>query len=173
MLQTFLIGFLLMLSCLTSQAQTAPNIDKADVMKNPVVWAKLKTDYHNDNLWAQYFGTDVFNLTKEQNQYIERWKSILQNQEILDAEEAQLKRQQLRHGSQTNTATSASERHYQSLLNNIAQNFVMIEDYFTEEFAKYGSVYHTYQEKYPTGNYDKFRWIQEQEKKLKELKAKH
>ncbi|MCS7005892.1 MAG: hypothetical protein NZM38_11280 [Cytophagales bacterium] len=165
---------LLIIACYIKQfvwAQTL-NMDKSDVLKKPEMWAKIRQDYHNDKLWAQYFATDVFNLTKEQLAYIERWKGIFHQEEILEAEEAQLKLQQLRQGSAT-SQNSASERYFQSLVNNIAQNFVMIEDYFNEEFKKYGGIYHYYQEKYPNGNYDKHRWVQEHEKKLRELKEKH
>jgi hypothetical protein len=59
------------------------------------------------------------------------------------------------------------------LKENLFENFFLIEDYFADEFKRYGEKYKYYQEAHPKGDYSEDQWIEEQEKKLLSIKKSY
>jgi hypothetical protein len=58
----------------------------------------------------------------------------------------------------------------EDLKENLFENFSLIEDYFSEEFKRYGATYITYKKAHPKGDYSEDQWIEEKEKELLNLK---
>jgi hypothetical protein len=58
------------------------------------------------------------------------------------------------------------------LKTNIHANFAMIEEYYKEIFEEFGMKYVYYTEQYPQKKYSEVRWVEDQEKKLKDMKMK-
>lgn len=58
------------------------------------------------------------------------------------------------------------------LKTNVHANFAMIEEYYKEIFEEFGMKYVYYAEQYPQKKYSEMRWVEDQEKKLKEMKMK-
>lgn len=59
---------------------------------------------------------------------------------------------------------------YSDLVQNISRNFPMIEQYFEEQFAKYGHEYVYYHVKHPDKSYNKTTWVDEHEAELRKLR---
>ncbi|MDW7690382.1 hypothetical protein R9C00_23520 [Flammeovirgaceae bacterium SG7u.111] len=55
---------------------------------------------------------------------------------------------------------------------NINQNFFIIEDLYTEEYAALGVKYVNYETVYPNFDYDQVQWVEDKAKELKMLKEK-
>jgi hypothetical protein len=58
------------------------------------------------------------------------------------------------------------------LKTNIHANFAMIEEYYKEIFAEFKLKYVYYIEQYPNKKYSEVKWVEDQEKKLKQEKAR-
>ena len=56
------------------------------------------------------------------------------------------------------------------LKRNILQNFVILEDLYSDRFDEYETKYTYYSETHPDGKYDFIKWIDEQDAKLHDLK---
>lgn len=127
-----------------------------DPLGKPGVWEKLTKNPKSNQLWSEYFGKDLFELSKEEGLKFRTWRS-------------ELITEWRKKGEVTTKVKIDGEATLNRLTNNIAKNFVLIEDYFGSEFKKMGAEYTTYTSKYPEGSYDKILWVEEHEKKLREL----
>lgn len=58
----------------------------------------------------------------------------------------------------------------QELKSNVVQNFVIIEDTYTDIYAQYGKEYVPYATKHPEGNYPKIKWVEEHDAALRAIK---
>ncbi|WP_154657199.1 hypothetical protein [Hugenholtzia roseola] len=61
----------------------------------------------------------------------------------------------------------------EDLKENLFENFFLIEDYFFEEFKRYGASYVTYKKTHPKGDYSEDQWIEEKENELLNLKKSY
>jgi hypothetical protein len=131
---------------------------------------KVERKFDNEDLWVQYFGTDHFNLTDEQTNYINVWRKKFRDEYNATMEDIEMKKIAIKHAGAPGIV-SEKEKEYSNLIKNINQNFMVIEDYFNEEFANVGAKYTFYKDKHPDGAMDKSKWVEAQEKTLATLKA--
>lgn len=127
-----------------------------DPLGKPDLWKQLIAHPKNDKLWSDYFGKDLFELTKEEGMQFRTWRS-----QLIAALDAPVNK----------TPNFDEDATLNQLTNNISKNFMLIEDYFSSEFKRLGSSYTTFSEKYPNGNYNKVVWVEEHELQLKNLKS--
>ena len=140
-----------------------------DPLKKPTIWKRLVDDPKNDNLWQSYFGKDLFELTSDESRNYKKWKSDLV---IAKRNKEQAETNKLLDKYKSGDSYVAKSPYLQKLMSNISKNFMLIEDYFDEEFDRYGASYEFYEDKYPKGEYNKVQWIEEHEKKLITLSKK-
>ena len=150
LLPAFLVGLFLCLSIGTQVSHAQAD----DPLNKPSIWAALVDNPQNNGLWSKYFGKDLFDLTKEEGVNFKTWRS-----ELIAAQNAPV----------TVRRSPIEDDALNRLTNNISKNFVLIEDYFNSEFKKMGVEYVSYGEKYPDQSFNKIVWVEEHEKKLKEL----
>lgn len=149
-------GLVALLLLLAAHAQAGEPVK--DPLHKPDIWKQLELNPKNDALWSKYFGKDLFELTKEEGLNFKSWRS-----QLLSASEA--------GPSKKMDTSSADDIALHRLTDNISKNFFLIEDFFSAEFKKYGVEYVAYSVKNPGGTYGKVQWVEEHEKKLKELRA--
>jgi hypothetical protein len=142
-----------MLAGLPAQAQG----ELKDPLGKPEIWKQLVTNPKDARLWSAYFGKDLFELTKEEGANFRAWRTQLIA--ALDAD------------APTPSMQFDEDATLNQLTNNIAKNFMLIEDYFSSEFKKLGTDYVAFSDKYPDGNYNKVVWVEEQEQRLKKLRS--
>ena len=140
-----------------------------DPLKKPDTWKRLIEDPKNDNLWHSYFGKDLFELTATESRDYKLWKSQLILAQRKKQEE---EREKLLDKFKTEESYVAKSPYLRNLMSNISKNFMLIEDFFDDEFSKHGAKYDFYEDKYPKGDFNKISWIEENEKKLIELTRK-
>lgn len=139
-----------------------------DPLKKPTVWKKLETDPKNDNLWQTYFGKDLFELTPEEGQNYHVWQAFLvqaKKKRELEEEQKLLKK----YAQKDYQPQSAYLR---KMMGNVSKNFMLIEDYFDDEFQRAGGTYTFYEEKHPKGEFNRVLWVELQESELIKLKEK-
>lgn len=141
-----------------------------DPMGKPEIWKILEQNPNDDAQWEVYFEKDLFSMTKEEYKNFEDLKLhlIKKYQERKDQEELELMKKKEAYLSKR--YRSISDETYRDLTQNIHKNFPIIEEYFTERFEELGDQYVPFAEVYPNGDYNKSKWVDEQEEKLKELK---
>lgn len=169
---TTMLKYRLLFSCIllflvSSVAYSQDDITKEDPLLNLKVWEQLVEKPNNDALWEVYFGKDLFSLDKNENEKYELWKTKLNEAKKKREEEMRMKILARRNSGKQ----QYNEFDYEVIVKNPLKNFGLIEDHFKKEFKKYNLSYLSYNDKHPEGTYNKISWIEDQEKKLKELKA--
>lgn len=140
--------------------------DLKDPLKKPEVWKKLEIDPKNDNLWQSYFGKDLFELTPEEGKNYHVWQAHLvqaKKRKEKEEEDALIKKY-------TKKEYLPQSNYLRKMMSNISKNFMLIEDYFDDEFEKAGGSYIFYEEKHPKGDLNRVLWIELQENELIKLK---
>ncbi|MGB0523255.1 MAG: hypothetical protein ACPGJS_09860 [Flammeovirgaceae bacterium] len=158
----FIFGMLLSVSTIAN----GQGAELKDPLKKPDVWKRLESDPKNDHLWQSYFGKDLFELTPEEGKNYHIWQAYLvqtKKKKELAEERALIKK----YTSKNYLPQSAYLR---KMMSNISKNFMLIEDYFDEEFAKVGGSYTFYEEKHPKGDFNRVLWIELQENELIKLR---
>ncbi|MFT5617201.1 MAG: hypothetical protein ACI85I_000417 [Arenicella sp.] len=140
-----------------------------DPLKKPSIWKQLQTYPKNDNLWKSYFGKDLFELNAAEGKNYRLWRSFLIAEKHKQEEIARKKMMAIYH---TKTSYIAKSPYLQRLMSNVKMNFMLIEDFFDEEFENNGETYEFYEDKFPDGKFSKIMWIAQNEKKLIELTKK-
>ncbi len=131
-----------------------------DPLKKPHIWRKLASEPTNVALWQAYFGKDIFEFSDVEHEQWSAWrKELLKAREGGDAADRQRASDVYKYGQ-------LQDPYYQNLISNLHGNFVMIEDYFSEQFKFYNQTYTFYSDKYPKGNFNRETWISEQEQRL-------
>ena len=164
------IGMILTTSSIARGQESKPDSVETTVYKDPLkkpeIWKKLTIDPKNDGLWKAYFGKDLFELDKEEGSNYREWKGELVHTLKAKQEAA---REKLLAKYRTEKSYVAQSPYLQKLMSNISSNFMLIEDFFSEEFSRVGAEYTFYEDKYPKGDFNKIEWIEQNEKKLIEL----
>ncbi len=169
-------------------AQEAEYID--DPKKKPAIWAKLKENPTSSETWYEYMGKKWTEMSLPEQEQVSIMRQELLLRKLTEGDE---------HKSETGEAVAstsgttvpkkldstkatemaniealflAEESEITDLKTNISENFVILEDKYRELFAEYGQTYKPYDEAHPDGKRVLSDWIDEQEKKLKELKRK-
>lgn len=165
--------FVVVLLTIVSQGIFAQ--EYSDVVEDPLgkpnEWAALATNPQNDKLWEKYFGKDLFSLSREENAMFNQLKQYLLNKEKIEQDKvnyAVLKRK-----SETRSFKDFTKEEYNQLIQNVTKNFPIIEDYFAYQYEVLGEKYVKYEDAYPLGEISKQKWVDEQEKKIEELKKIH
>jgi hypothetical protein len=140
-----------------------------DPLKKPTVWKQLKNYPKNDNLWKSYFGKNLFELNPDEGKKYRLWRAALISEKHKREEIA---RRKILANYQTKTSYVAKSPYLQRLMSNINRNFMLIEDFFDEEFDTNGATYEFYEDKHPDGKFSKITWVEQNEKKLIELTKK-
>jgi len=141
-----------------------------DPLSKPKVWAALKKNPNSDQMWMRYFEKDLFDLNKEEYEKYKNWKNELLVEYKKIQEEKEITAQKRRDAYFAQRYGKATgELDYEELVQNVYKNFPMIEQYFTEQFKRYGEKYEPYAEKHPDGKFNKTKWVEEQEIRLEDL----
>ncbi len=141
-----------------------------DPLNKPDVWKKLEANPMHEALWIAYFGKDLFDFSDQEYNQFMQWKQQLIAQRKLGPEKTGGTQQKAKVEYYEKIYGKIRDPYYQNLISNIHSNFLMIEEYFQEQFDFYGQVYVPYTEKHPRENFDKEQWIAEQEKTLTQLR---
>ncbi|MCS6831980.1 MAG: hypothetical protein NZ521_00235 [Flammeovirgaceae bacterium] len=142
-----------------------------DPLGKPREWAALASNPQNDKLWEKYFGKDLFSLTKEENALFNKLKQHLLNKE--KSEQDKVNDALIQRKIQSRSFRDFTKEEYNALVQNVTKNFPIIEDYFAYQYSLLGEKYVKYEDAYPTGEISKQKWVDEQEKKIEELKKIH
>lgn len=159
-----------------------------DPKKKPAVWAKLKDNPTSSEIWYEYMGKKWTEMSLPEQEQMSILRQELLLRKLTEADSGE--------GSEavasTNTTATpkkldstkasemaniealflAEESEITELKSNLSENFVILEDRYRELFAEYGQTYKSYDEAHPDGKRSLSDWIDEQEKKVKELKRK-
>jgi len=142
-----------------------------DPLDKPLIWKQLQANPSNEALWMAYFGKDLFDLSDEEYENFTDWKNnLIQARESFNNHEVKkvlVKKQEY----YKNVYGNIKDPYYQNLISNITSNFLMIEEYFQEQYDFYNVEYIFYSKKYPKGDFDREQWISEQEKKLEHMRS--
>jgi len=165
-------------------------------------WDKLVKNVNSKLEWESYFQKKYANMSADEKSKIEEWKQLILTQNtgaggnsgnstaLTDddndwtAADAQLKQATLDYNK---SKALEKDKYFDEMLkgllvepaelsdlkSNINENFVIIDMLYAEEFEKYGEKYKSYREAYPTGKYDKMKWIEEQDKRLVAIKKQY
>lgn len=140
-----------------------------DPLKKPAIWNRLKDYPKSDNLWKAYFGKDLFELDSDEGKNYRLWRAFLISEKTKQEEEERAK---ILSNYRTEESYVAKSPYLQRLMSNINRNFMLIEDFFDEEFDNHGESYEFYEDKHPDGKFNKITWIEQNEKKLIEITKK-
>ncbi len=154
-----------------------------DPLKKPDIWAKLEAEPSNRSLWAKYFGKPLEELNYEENENLSLWSQVLTLKSIM-AEEIVI--ESVSEGSDEDNEEPiemdqadldnlteiimAEKEEVADLKSNLQENFVILEDLYSEIFEEYGQNYVFYDKVHPKGEYPITKWVEEVEKKIKEMK---
>ena len=142
-----------------------------DPLHKPQIWKRLQANPSNEALWIAYFGKDLFDLSDKEYENFTDWKNQLIQARDNVAKPVTKKQETKKNEYYNSVYGKIKDPYYQNLISNINSNFLMIEEYFHEQYDFYNAVYVFYSDKHPKGNFDKEQWISEQEKKLEELRS--
>lgn len=165
-----------------------------DPYKKPEVWAKLKKNPHNSLAWAEYNGNGWKELSHQEQLTIKLWMQSLWREKLASGEELPeappekieapkipekddrfkelLKKPKVvRFLNDLQEVMLAEPEEMDELKMNVFENFLIIEEYFSEAFEEYGETYASFAETYPDGGGSEIQWVEAQEKKLRKLKA--
>ncbi len=148
-------------------AQTASTESTNDPLSKPEIWSKLEENPYSDNLWSKYFGMDLFTLSKEDYINYNTWKAKLVAVKNAKNEEMELELMKKREdyiAERYNRKLNESD--FEELSQNVHKNFDIIEQYFSEQFELYGEKYKSYEEAHPEKEYNKMKWVEENEEAL-------
>ncbi len=170
---TISLRFFLIIACGLFFSNTSVAIGQSSVakdpLKKPAVWKQLESYPKNDNLWKAYFGKDLFELNSDEGKNYRLWRAFLISEKTKQEE---TERNKILATYRTEKSYVAKSPYLQRLMSNINRNFMLIEDFFDEEFDSNGATYEFYEDKYPDGKFSKISWIELNEKKLIELTKK-
>lgn len=163
---TFLYTFILLIIGINVSYAQDDDITKEDPLLKPKIWEQLVDKPTDDRLWQSYFGKDLFELSKEENDKYEEWKAKLSAAKAKREEEMRMKIYERKNKA----LHKPNEFDYDVMVKNPIKNFGLLEDYFAREFKAFDLTYLSYDDKHPEGTYNKIAWIEDMEKKLKQLK---
>ncbi len=167
-----------------------------DVLGKPAVWKNLLASPQDSVLWVQYVGKpwvcmsrkDINNVKKIRNRLLQyRQPQTIQEEVnvrddrfwILDAQDSKaaseveiLSKEQQNYLHQLETNMLQEPGDLPDLKQNIAENFVILEDTYQDAFDEMGIEYKSYALIHPDGKYSQELWIKEKSRELKELKVK-
>lgn len=189
--RTLLTSLALLIS-LNSYAQntnaelTAPYTLVEDPMKKPAIWEKLKKNPHNLLVWESYIGKPWLSITNYERVEVKLMRQALwvrlinnkiasttvkQNEPPKEDFTEVMRRPTVRTFiAELEELMLTESQEMEELKENPYENFFLIEEYYTDAFKEYGSSYVPYSQKYPQGGFSEARWIEEQDKTLKNLK---
>lgn len=169
-LKVFLFSLLLLPFCLAAQGKESEPLE-SDPLKKPFIWKQLKSNPSNEALWIAYFGKDLFDFSDKEYENFTAWKNQLIKERDRDIKPIKNKTEVVKRKYYEQVYGKIKDPYYQNLITNISSNFLMIEEYFYEQFSFYNNDYTFYSDKYPKGKYDKEQWISEQEKMLEKIRS--
>ncbi|MEN7550151.1 hypothetical protein AAG747_19685 [Rapidithrix thailandica] len=158
------------LMTISVQAQTAENTFEEDPLLKPNIWQQLSDDPYNDDLWMKYFDKDLFNLNSKEYELYTSCRNGLLQKNLAKQRKREEALQKFREEYVQQRYGEKQKLDYRELVQNIAKNFPMIEEYFDAQFNVYEIDYLFYDEKHPDGKYNKTKWVEEHETKLQKLK---
>lgn len=154
-----------------------------DPLKKPELWSRLKDNPADMELWASYVGKKWATMSPAEQQRTMQWKQQLMLQIISDKEaiitsvgrkidEKQVRLSELENKqlAQVSEVIATDREELRELKANINENFVILEDLYSQIFSELGAEYKYYLEAHPNDAYSKVRWVEEQEAKIKLLK---
>lgn len=196
-----LVLFMSMFTTLQAQDLHASAKDGADdPLKKPNIWKFLKDHPSDSAMWSSYYDKPLICLnSSEQKQLRACQEELLKglNEVVIEAQSdhvdwvaeeedidvaahSDISREQEMLEQETNNYLARLEasiieesQMVKQLKNNIAMNFFIIEELYAEEFRELGATYTEYLTEHPNEEYDKEKWIKEQEKELEKLKKKY
>jgi len=140
-----------------AQAQQKLN----DPLNKPDLWARIKQDPQNDRVWAAYFGKkDWADLEDDENDSLRRWKKAL----LEELQPTKVDHEKMRYYAEKEKELTNYIQKMEVLKSNVSKNFVIIEELFELTFDELGLTYTFYSEKYPDGDYNMVRWVEEIDK---------
>lgn len=164
-----------------------------DPYKKPEVWSKLKKNPHDSVAWAEYNGSGWQDLSHQEQLTIKLWMQSLWREKLASGEELPqepepeeapkvpekddrfkelLKKPKVvRFLNDLQEVMLAEPEEMDELKMNVFENFLIIEEYFSEAFEEYGEAYVSFAETYPDGGGSEIQWVEAQEKKLRKLKT--
>ena len=190
----FLIGILLV--GLTFKAQAGE-----DPLGKPAVWSKIKSSPIDSVLWAQYFGKAWVCLDDSELAIVKEWQTALMEDFEVDAaasvsdinwdnpklyengrlefvdheveaEKQRLEKEKNEYIRDLESSMMQDPPEIAEMKKNIPENFIIIEEWYEEQFLTYSVDYVWYEDKYPKKGYSKVDWIHDKEKELAELRKK-
>ena len=167
-----------------------------DPLKKPSIWQQLETSPDNNSLWEKYYGKSLAQMsTSEKTQmqglqtYLMKLESIAQARLVADNKlssggisdwneaDPQLQQARIEYKTEQEAQKAAYHSHLEtfifqepatltSLKSNISENFLLIEEFYDNEFPKYGLKYIPYTDAYPEKKYPLEHWVKDQDAKL-------
>lgn len=173
-----------------AQSANVPS-SKNDPLHNPEVWDLLIKNSEDSVMWSNYINKPWKGMTEEEKNNISEWKYYIKQAKptkttklkelprwpeestfISQKRREEMKREQEKRQYVNNLRSmmTAESQELARLKKNIPNNFILIDTRYKDEFEGLGQEYVSYHTKYPEENYDFYKWVKEQEIRLKELK---
>lgn len=161
------------------------DVSEPDPLGSPEVWKKISDKPHDVEAWTLYLGRSWESLTPNERVQIKLWQQPLflayieagkhlikpKKEEPKDDFKDILAKPKVRKFmNELKEIMLAQPQEVDELKENLFENFLIIEDYYTEAFEEFGGEYTSYAEKYPDGGFSESKWIQEKDQELQSLK---
>ncbi len=168
---------------------SAQELNREDPLNKPALWKKLSNTPSDNALWAEYFGKSFSEMATQEKAQM----NILKQKLLLNklsggsdlaetanngtvsgtATASTVKMDKLSHSELANAEAIIMQEQEEvaSLKQNINENFTILEDMYRDMFADYGLKFVPYKDASPDGKTPKLKWVEEQEKQIRTVKA--
>lgn len=171
--QLFFIAFAFVLFA-TNISFAQKSVD--DPLKKPYLWAKLKANPHNEELWTEYVGKPLDKITAEEKSKIDAWKSKIEHDNatsvVFDSTDTHKNSEKLQYIAELENTLKEEGNEITRLKGNVSANFVIIEDTFRQMFKELNLEYVSYAQAHPDRKYSEVKWVEDNESKIRGIREK-
>jgi signal recognition particle subunit SEC65 len=145
-----------------------------DPLKKPDIWAKLKINPADEELWKMYFGKKE--MSDDDHAKMDTWKKQLSEVSKPTTTRTDTK-------STNNIETWNDLQGWEEMImedrneiiklkSNVSANFLLIEELFGQIYEELDLSYKPYEEVHADNKYPKTKWVEEHESKIQAAKEK-